>query len=240
VVAVDQATAGARGRGSRVIVPVLFGLLCAALGVLMLWRAAATWRDGAPPRLLLPIGIWACCMALLFGAGAYWRAEAYGGRGGSMVGAVATLVSLGAVTLSSALLSCVHLFGRPRLLVPPRRRGVPTHPQVSTHGAGGPVIVIRRDRGGGRDLLRRYQIEVDGRHLGSIRRGGEWQTRLAPGPHLVQLRIDWCTSPVLRLELATGQRVVLRCRPAGGWVSAWTAMTVGRSHYIELLPADRD
>ena len=90
------------------IVPVLFGLLCAALGVFLLRRAAATWRDGEPRRLLLPLGIWACCMATLFGAGA-----------------VATLVSLAAVTLSSALLICVNLFGRPRVLVPPRLRDVP-------------------------------------------------------------------------------------------------------------------
>ena len=107
------------------IVPVLFGLACAALGVFLLRRAAATWRDGEPRRLLLPLGIWACCMGMLFGAGAYWRAEAYGGRSGSMAGAVATLVSLVAVTLSSALLICVNLFGRPLVLVPPRLRDVP-------------------------------------------------------------------------------------------------------------------
>jgi len=40
-------------------------------------------------------------------------------------GHLATLVSLVAVTLSSALLICVNLFGRPRVLVPPRLRDVP-------------------------------------------------------------------------------------------------------------------
>jgi hypothetical protein len=78
------------------------------------------------------------------------------------------------------------------------------------------ILVVERDVKGARDKLRAYKIFVDGRRVGSVRRGGTRETTVEPGVHVVQLRIDWCSSREVEVEIPDGGRSVLRCRPGGG------------------------
>jgi hypothetical protein len=64
-----------------------------------------------------------------------------------------------------------------------------------------PTITITRDRPLRRDRLRRYRVLIDGEPAGWIRRGTTEGFEVTPGQHVVQMRIDWCGSPPLTLEV---------------------------------------
>jgi hypothetical protein len=60
------------------------------------------------------------------------------------------------------------------------------------------------------DMLRAYEIFVDGSPRGTIRQKQSVDIEVEPGRHRVQLRIAWCSSPELEVDAAGEVR--LRCR----------------------------
>lgn len=150
---------------------------------------------------------------------------------------VAFAVALGglAVFLAGCLgqVSLVFL-GRPRFVLPRHARddngdttGRPAGPVRGSspgQGAGAvsaplPVehdgtaeILVIRDEADPYARLRRYKVYVDGKRAGNLRRGENCVTSVAPGAHTVQVKIAWCTSPVCRVDVATGDQLRFLCR----------------------------
>lgn len=116
----------------------------------------------------------------------------------------------------------------------------PSSPPSSGAQTKPATIVIERDRGGWRDMARGYKIFIDGNHVGTVRRGGRWEMAVPSGAHDVQLRIDWCSSQVLRVHAADGQRALLRCRPGGTARNAPKAVWADTDRYIDLYLEDAD
>ena len=79
-----------------------------------------------------------------------------------------------------------------------------------------PVIQLRRVEGRYHDMLRSYKVLIDGRTFGTIQRGETQSYAVADGVHKVQLRIDWCGSPVIDVQ-CNGMDAVLECGPASRW-----------------------
>lgn len=73
-------------------------------------------------------------------------------------------------------------------------------------------IVVRRSAAWG-DKLREYRIIVDGAACGSIAERGEARIAVAPGRHVVRLKIDWCWSAPLTVDVEDGKEHVLECGP---------------------------
>jgi hypothetical protein len=212
---------------------------------------AAAERAGLE-RAFLVGGVFHYFLAALMAVTAYTSVAA------TTVGAaILMLVVLAGVVISGWLIITISLFNRPRFLVPPHLRGQPEalsrradredwyparageQPPVGKQAAGprrngGPAIVVERDGDARRDKYRRYKIMVDGRRVGSIRAGGRREIAVPPAPHVVQLRIDWCSSPELRVDLAAGQWLVLRCGPDLTMEDKLGAVTVARNQYIRL------
>jgi hypothetical protein len=94
-------------------------------------------------------------------------------------------------------------------------------------------VTIERERGFWRDLLRAYTVEIDGRDVGSLKRGETATFELASGDgHAVRLTIDWCSSRLLVVSGDEHTRLV--CSPAS---RAWTAIfdvTFRTAEYIRL------
>jgi hypothetical protein len=109
--------------------------------------------------------------------------------------------------------------------------------ESSSTGAPVPTsatITIRRTASGRRDQFRAYRIVIDGQSVARVGRGQSREIEVAPGPHSVQIAIDWCTSQKALVELGAGDRVAFACEPGG---SAWMgllAITIGRRSYIAL------
>lgn len=59
---------------------------------------------------------------------------------------------------------------------------------------------------------------IDGDEMGNIKDGGRLRIELQPGEHVIQVKVDWCTSQTLRFTLAEGEVLKFRCgSPIRGW-----------------------
>ncbi len=104
--------------------------------------------------------------------------------------------------------------------------------QVVDEGAR---IVVRRPTGGYRDFLRSYKVEVDGVEVGKVGRGEQVEFTVAPGRHNVRAVIDWSGSPVLPVDVATGETARLVVKSAGDMVDA-VSQIWKRDSWLTLTP----
>ena len=83
------------------------------------------------------------------------------------------------------------------------------------------------------DRARAYHLIIDDEDRGEIRRGERRTIEVEPGTVEVFLKIDWCRSHTLSLDLDEGSEVHLRCRPCGV-VTVPYSVTIGRKNHIRL------
>ena len=97
------------------------------------------------------------------------------------------------------------------------------------------TIVLRRERGGFRDVLRSYQVMVDGKMTAKIKRGQTLTLPILAGPHEIFVCIDWCRSPSVTVDARPGQVIEMSCEPAGSATEGLGAV-VGQAtgSYIRL------
>ncbi|MFJ3224597.1 hypothetical protein ACIPJS_14760 [Streptomyces sp. NPDC086783] len=93
--------------------------------------------------------------------------------------------------------------------------------------------MVRRD-GAYRDLLRGYEVLIDGRKVGQVRRRQRARYDVTPGPHTVRMRIDWCSSPDVKITVAAGESVTLICEPNGSAARGTVQMLTSPRKYIRL------
>ena len=95
-------------------------------------------------------------------------------------------------------------------------------------------VEIFRQSGYRRDGARAYRVRIDGQEVGRIRPGQRVEFPLQSESHTVELRIDWCRSPIKTVSISDGDTVKLVCHPAGGaWAGPWHAL-FHREQYIAL------
>ena len=100
------------------------------------------------------------------------------------------------------------------------------------------TLVVSRARDGYRDRFRRYKVFIDDAQVGLIGRGQTLRFDLPAGPHRLQLRIAWCSSPTLTATVEAGETTSFRCAPGGDPSEALDAVTVGAADYIALQQTD--
>lgn len=83
------------------------------------------------------------------------------------------------------------------------------------------------------DRGRTYEVFVNGKSCGDLRRGEQIEIEVDPGSQDVHLAVDWCRSPTLTIEAKSGGRSRLLCRPANPLMIPYT-ITFGRDRYIRL------
>lgn len=66
-----------------------------------------------------------------------------------------------------------------------------------------PKVVLERDSGYA-DRIRKYRVLVDGTDVGAIGNGGRFEHELTPGPHTLQVRIDWAKTEVMSFDAGEG------------------------------------
>ena len=98
-------------------------------------------------------------------------------------------------------------------------------------------ISIERKPLGGVDLFRRYRVLIDGNEVGRIGRGERQAFEVDPGPHQVRLKIDWCWSEPVDLQVAEGDEVALVCEPNANVITFIYYATGAYDRYIKLSPA---
>jgi len=98
-------------------------------------------------------------------------------------------------------------------------------------------FVIRRREVAWQDRGRSYRVIVDGKELAQIANGAEMQIPVKPGKHLVQLKIDWCQSEALEVNVETDQPLVLECGPNSTPLLVLIYITLFRNKYLWLRSA---
>jgi hypothetical protein len=78
--------------------------------------------------------------------------------------------------------------------------------------AVGAELTVSRSPQGWPDRIRRYRLLVDGKAVASLKRGQSVSVPVQPGHHRIWMRIDWCRSRILDVELGDNERIVLTCR----------------------------
>jgi hypothetical protein len=71
-----------------------------------------------------------------------------------------------------------------------------------------------------RDRLRSYDVLVDGRRMGRVRRGQSATLIVDPGRHQIEVKIDWKKSAAVFLNAQPGETLYLECGPTGGLLDA--------------------
>jgi hypothetical protein len=88
------------------------------------------------------------------------------------------------------------------------------------------------------DYFRKYTIVLDDKKVDKIGRGESSIVQTDPGQHEWHLKIAWCRSPKLKLDLTDGKTVVLECRPNSNalvW-PYWVTFGRNRAIAIRVLP----
>jgi hypothetical protein len=84
------------------------------------------------------------------------------------------------------------------------------------------------------DKFRAYKVLIDGNEVGDISEGAEKTFETPPGNHTVQLKIDWCKSPILNISLVAGQITNMQCGANSNPFLGFLYVTFWRHKYIWL------
>lgn len=96
------------------------------------------------------------------------------------------------------------------------------------------AIEVQREGGWLSDGLRTYKVILDGDEVGQLDSGESCRLQVSPGSHEVFLKVDWCRSEPLVVEVAKGETATLRCAPRANLLTDLYWITLGRKRYIEL------
>ncbi|RQD73085.1 MAG: hypothetical protein D5S03_13415 [Desulfonatronospira sp. MSAO_Bac3] len=98
-------------------------------------------------------------------------------------------------------------------------------------------ITVKRIKAHWVDRARNYGILVDGKEVAEIGNDSEVAIDVDPGAHKVQLKIDWCRSPVIDIEVSQGKTVYLECGPRAHPALVLLYITVWKDKYIWVRKA---
>jgi hypothetical protein len=95
-----------------------------------------------------------------------------------------------------------------------------------------PELVVRRASAVWQDRYRAYKVYVDGEQRDSINADSEVHIQVAPGKHACQLRLDWCSSPILEIEVAANETKIVECGSNANPFLSVIFVTFLRKRYI--------
>ncbi|WP_299119577.1 hypothetical protein [uncultured Winogradskyella sp.] len=83
---------------------------------------------------------------------------------------------------------------------------------------------------------RKIKIEVNGKLITKIKNGENLELELTPGKHLIQAKIDWCSSNLLEVEMEEQTETNVELKKGEG--SAIYRITFGYKEYLKLILID--
>lgn len=72
------------------------------------------------------------------------------------------------------------------------------------------------------DSFRKYKFFLNGKKVGEISEGETFLLSVEPGDHEIFLKIDWCRSPNMRVNIAEKETVEMACHGLS-FLEAWFA-----------------
>ena len=99
--------------------------------------------------------------------------------------------------------------------------------------SGEATIEVRRAANKWSDRRRAYKVMIDGSEVGKVDNGESEGYRVAPGVHEVYLKIDWCRSEKLPLDVGPGETKTIEANGRNPFAILYW-ITIGRSRYIAV------
>lgn len=100
-------------------------------------------------------------------------------------------------------------------------------------------LIVKRRAAWYQDRMRDYIVLVDGSERGRVGNDAEVRVHVEPGRHRVQLKIDWCSSPAIDVDVPEGGAQVLDCGPNATPLTAFFYVIFRTGHYLALQPGTR-
>lgn len=94
-------------------------------------------------------------------------------------------------------------------------------------------VLLKRVSNGWVDRYRAYEVIVNGEPRADLKRGEQISLEVDPGHVQIQLRIDWCKSRPIEMDLSLGQEAQITCRPRT-ILTVFYGVTFGRDNYMQL------
>lgn len=157
-------------------------------------------------------------LSVMFLGGAWLPAGGAGHSAGPVAASVVTLAGLVVFFLGFAAQVMVAVTGQPAFLLA-KEKATGVRPRSLGSGdpaSAGTEVSVYRDDADSYAQLRRYEVYIDGERVGRLRRGELVNIPVAVGSHAVQVRISWCSSGEVPVEVGSGERVSLICRAKHG------------------------
>jgi len=98
-------------------------------------------------------------------------------------------------------------------------------------------IEIERVGGKWADRARSYRAVVDGDVVGTIGNAATERFEVSPGAHVVNLKIDWCRSQKIAIEVAAGETARFRAEARNPWGAIYW-ITFGCRNYMKFERVD--
>jgi hypothetical protein len=95
------------------------------------------------------------------------------------------------------------------------------------------VLKLERKVSGWVDRNRAYKVIMNGMERAELRPGEVKTVEVDPGEVEIFLKIDWCSSRMIRLDVEPESEVWLCCWPRY-WATALYGITFGRNSYMRL------
>jgi len=67
------------------------------------------------------------------------------------------------------------------------------------------------------DMMRQYEVYIDGVLQGTVSNGETESFDITPGHHLIQIKIDWCTSKKISIDIESGESPTLHTGSSMRW-----------------------
>ena len=86
-------------------------------------------------------------------------------------------------------------------------------------------------------ISRKYKIFIDGNKRADISTMENCTFQVDPGHHEIIIKVDWCSSPSLSINIRAGEEIKVICRGDVRPLWPWYAITFGRHQCIQLYEA---
>jgi len=103
----------------------------------------------------------------------------------------------------------------------------------SRDNSGVGSLLVRRLGNGWQDRFRAYVVLIDNGAVGKLKRGESARFELSPGPHTVQVAIDWKRSAAF--DVSGEERLAFLCGPRKGF-ALLNLLKHGDDTYLFLEP----
>ncbi|PAD34527.1 hypothetical protein [Terribacillus saccharophilus] len=97
------------------------------------------------------------------------------------------------------------------------------------------MIEIKRERSL-TDMLRNYNVIIDGKKVGTIGPRDTFNFSIAPGKHTIHLEIDWCRSKKIEFKARENEIIRFNCAGLRGikFLFVMWFITFARNKYLSL------